>query len=159
DAKQSIYQWRGASPKYLKQIMKNQKFAEYQLIENFRSVPNIISYGNSIAGIPYQQTYQEDESILYINLDGYYLSNETRAVVIRQLLEYKYLNDKKEIGVLIGRNNDNEEVQNYLIEQGVHTFEIIQPNELANLENKFSDNLARCYFNDGYNEFNFIEDV
>lgn len=159
DAKQSIYQWRGASPEYLNQFMKNGTFAEYQLIENFRSVPNIISYGNSIAGIPHHQTYKEDESILYINLDGNYFSNEIRAVIIRQLIEYKYLNDKKEIGVLIGRNNDNIEVQNYLIEQDVHTFEVIRPNELDDLENKFSDNLARCYFNDGYNEFNFIEDV
>lgn len=46
DDDQNIYEFRGASSKYLEQFINGYKAAKYELVENFRSKRNLVDYTN-----------------------------------------------------------------------------------------------------------------
>jgi ATP-dependent DNA helicase RecQ len=48
DDDQNIYEFRGASSKYLEQFMADAKAAKHELIENYRSKNNLVQFTNSV---------------------------------------------------------------------------------------------------------------
>lgn len=48
DDDQNIYEFRGSSGKYLEQFIKAKKAAQFELVENYRSKPNLIAFTNEI---------------------------------------------------------------------------------------------------------------
>jgi ATP-dependent DNA helicase RecQ len=53
DDDQSIYEFRGASPKYLKMFAENKETVSYELLENYRSKNSIVEFSNTfIAQMP-----------------------------------------------------------------------------------------------------------
>lgn len=49
DDDQNIFEFRGASSMYMEQLIHEHKAAFYELVENFRSKPNIVDYTNQFA--------------------------------------------------------------------------------------------------------------
>lgn len=46
DDDQNIYEFRGASSKYLEQFIEENKAVKYELVENYRSKPNLVEFTN-----------------------------------------------------------------------------------------------------------------
>ncbi|HMQ50119.1 MAG TPA: RecQ family ATP-dependent DNA helicase [Saprospiraceae bacterium] len=49
DDDQNIYEFRGASSKYLEQFIQNNKAVKYELVENYRSKSNLVDFTNQFA--------------------------------------------------------------------------------------------------------------
>ncbi len=55
DDDQNIFEFRGASSKYLKQLMTDKEAVLYELVENYRSRRNLVDYANQfVRRIPYR---------------------------------------------------------------------------------------------------------
>ncbi|SEJ05465.1 ATP-dependent DNA helicase RecQ [Cyclobacterium xiamenense] len=50
DDDQNIFEFRGASGKYLEQFISDKKAVQYELVENYRSRPNLVAFANGFAG-------------------------------------------------------------------------------------------------------------
>jgi ATP-dependent DNA helicase RecQ len=48
DDDQNIYEFRGASSKYLEQFIVERKVAKHELIENYRSKNNLVEFTNGL---------------------------------------------------------------------------------------------------------------
>lgn len=48
DHRQSIYRWNGAEPDYILNLMKDPEVQVYELNENFRNAPEILSYAKNL---------------------------------------------------------------------------------------------------------------
>ncbi|HGR0526895.1 TPA: UvrD-helicase domain-containing protein, partial [Streptococcus pneumoniae] len=67
DDKQSIYQWRGASPKYINNLWKNKNdFRKKRFIGNFRSLPRIVDFSLALTPEVTVDNIREEGSILYL---------------------------------------------------------------------------------------------
>ncbi|HIC0350362.1 TPA: UvrD-helicase domain-containing protein, partial [Streptococcus agalactiae] len=82
DDKQSIYQWRGASPRYIKNLWENENdLKKERFIGNFRSLPKIVDFSLALTPEVKIDSINETGSILYIETKQFALKED----VIRSL--------------------------------------------------------------------------
>lgn len=89
DDRQNIFQFRGCSDKYMRNLYNNNNFAKYYLNKDYRNAPNIIKYANSLLG-SYEALSQD--SVAIKNGSGYVDEQATFEEVIQEIKENKNWN-------------------------------------------------------------------
>lgn len=165
DIKQSIYEFRGASPKLLKDLSENENngFSKYELIENFRCTKNIQNYANIVVkrDKSYYQEVDKVEDVIGIEP----IRNNTRYNGIN-LNNLKLFDLNKEIAILIRYSNWREEklaenLKDLLNESG-YNFTYIPKAPIEGIEttNKvIFVELAKYIKNSKYSIYDFISNL
>src|SRR5699024_7348653 len=85
DDKQSIYQWRGASPRYINDLWNDDEndFKKERFIGNFRSLPKIVDFSLALTPGVEINFINEIGSILYLETEKHTLKED----IIRFLVE------------------------------------------------------------------------
>lgn len=155
DNKQSIYQWRGASPRFLIELTRNSSYKTFKLTENFRSEIDIVDFSNAISS----DTLVEE--IIPLNSIKYYVSSptDTQVDIIKYLVDNLVIDFSKKIFILVGRNRDIVELHEELDNEYPDQFKYAANNNISSCTNSILlEGIARYYFNYNYSEFNFLED-
>lgn len=124
DIKQSIYQWRDASPDYLINLTNNPEVTVYSMSQNFRNLPEILHFAKKFLyrlGPSY-----EDDSISMRDRDGIphvLEGNYTPSEAVQTLIKCKedLCVDWKDWFVLCRTNKDIELFTNLFEKEGVPT--------------------------------------
>lgn len=89
DDRQNIFQFRGCSDKYIRNLYNNNSFTKYYLNLDYRNAPNIISYANSLLG-----TYKplSLDSVAVKNKSGYVDTKATFDEVMQEIKDSKNWN-------------------------------------------------------------------
>src|SRR5699024_1994801 len=154
DIKQSIYQWRGASPRYLEELTENESISTYTLIENFRSQPSIVDYSLAISKGFIVDILAEDKNVYYYNPTD----NLPHKEIISMLIEKGIININDENIILGGSNVEIENLYNQLSEEIRGNFTYIRKNSISHCPNKLIlEGIAKYYFNTEYNQYDFVE--
>ena len=155
DIKQSIYQWRGASPKFLEGLSKSNQFEMYKLTENFRSHTDIVEFSRCVSGEPLKEGYSSDGRI------NYYHNKESNseADVINNLVAADIINKSQSLLILVGKNED---IKNIYEDLGAEesNFTIILRTPIEGTPNSlFLESICRYYYDGNYTEYNFVNDI
>lgn len=157
DDKQSIYQWRGASPKYINNLWKNKNdFRKERFIGNFRSLPRIVDFSLALTPEVIIDNIREEGSILYLGLNHDYLKED----VIRYLINNGDINLQEKNYFLIGINKDIEETATQLDRIFPNKFDYVRKNPFIECTNgSFLQSLAQYYFLDDFSEYNVLNNL
>lgn len=156
DIKQSIYQWRGASPRYLEELKENEDFTTYSLIENFRSKPSIVDFSLAISNGFIVEELAEDKSVYYYNPTD----DLPHSEIIEMLIKEEVININEENIILGGSNAKIEDLHNQLSEKIKDDFTYVKRNLISNCQNKLIlEGIAKYYFNTEYNQYDFTADL
>lgn len=118
DDDQNIYQFRGSNSKYLRSLIEDYGAVLYEMVENYRSRPNIVALGNTFAGrienrmksVPVEAV-QREEGIVHIT---HHICENMAEAVVRQIRETRG-NDKA--CVLTNTNDEALQILGLLNEQ------------------------------------------
>jgi ATP-dependent DNA helicase RecQ len=129
DDDQNIYEFRGASPKYLRQLLTHPNNKCYELISNYRSRPNLVDFTNQFAtGIsqrikstPIQSTHDTDGEIHIYQYQSPYLI----VPVVNNILQ---INPLGTICVLTSTNEEAAQVCSLLLQKNKQA-KLIQSND------------------------------
>lgn len=118
DDDQNIYQFRGSNSKYLRSLVEDYGAVLYEMVENYRSRPNIVALGNIFAGrienrmksVPVEAV-QREEGIVHIT---HHVCENMAEAVVRQILETRG-NDRA--CVLTNTNDEALQILGLLNEQ------------------------------------------
>lgn len=156
DIKQSIYQWRGASPRYLEELKENREFNTYSLTENFRSKPSIVDFSLAISKGVIVEELADEKNIYYYNPTD----DLSHKDIIEMLIEKDYINLNNENIILGGSNKEIENLHNQLSERLQKKFTYVKRNLISNCQNKILlEGIAKYYFNREYSQYDFVEDL
>ncbi|HHT7814527.1 UvrD-helicase domain-containing protein [Streptococcus suis] len=157
DDKQSIYQWRGASPRYIKNLWENDNdFRKERFIGNFRSLPKIVDFSLALTPEVTIDSINEIGSILYIETKQYALKED----VIRSLVENGDINLDEKNYFLIGNNQHIEETATQLGGIFPNKFDYVRKNPFIECINgSFLQSLAQYYFLDDFSEYNVLNNL
>ena len=118
DDDQNIYQFRGSDPKYLRSLAEDYGAVLYEMLENYRSRPNIVALGNAFAGRIQNrmkgapvQAVQMEEGIVHIT--RHTCKNMAEAVV-QQILETR---SNEKACVLTNTNDEALQILSLLSEK------------------------------------------
>ena len=118
DDDQNIYQFRGSDPKYLRSLAEDYGAVLYEMLENYRSRPNIVALGNAFAGRIQNrmkgapvQAVQMEEGIVHII--RHTCKNMAEAVV-QQILETR---SNEKACVLTNTNDEALQILSLLSEK------------------------------------------
>lgn len=156
DIKQSLYQWRGASPKYLRDLSQNSTFEVFQLTENFRSNPDIVDFSNAIS------TELEVEEIAPLSSIYYYTPTiyNTKFEIIKHFIENSFIDLSKKIFILLGRNIDISNLYSELNTEYPGVFKYVSHNNISACPNKLIlEGIAKYFFDENYSEYDFLENL
>lgn len=135
DDDQNIYEFRGASSKYLERMIKHQSSVMYELVENYRSFSNLVDFTNSfVRKIPHRlkstpiYAMQQDKG--KIKLVRYNSCNLITPMV-KDILGEELSGSTC---VLTRTNDEALQIAGLLIKQGLKA-KLIQSNEGFNLFN------------------------
>lgn len=155
DSKQSIYQWRGASPRFLQSLTQDDDYQVYNLTENFRSEPDITDLSNAISSDVVVNDVRKRDSIFYYAIKA----SETRGEVIENLIEKNIIELSNNTYILLGKNSDIVDLYNELDVVFPKEFRYIKNNSISSCPNRvLLERIAKYYFNSKYSEYNFLED-
>lgn len=135
DDDQNIYEFRGASSKYLEQFIIDQKAKKVELFQNFRSKANLVEFTNQfVAKISHR--LKETPIIAYSNENGLikvikYSSAHLIEAVVRNLLSTEL---KGTTCVLTHTNYEALQITGLLLHRGLSA-KLIQSNEGFSLYN------------------------
>lgn len=157
DDKQSIYQWRGASPRYIKNLWENENdLKKARFIGNFRSLPKIVDF--SLAITPGRQINFINKlgSILYLKAKQYSLKED----IIRFLIENSDINLNEQNYFLIGNNQHIFETATQLGRMFPNQFDYVRKNPFIECTNSiFLQSLAQYYFLDDFSEYDVLNNL
>lgn len=155
DPKQSIYQWRGASPRFLQRLIQDGGYKVFQLTENFRSEPDITDFSNAISSDVFVDEVRKRGNIFYYHSQ----SNETKAEIIENLIEKEMIDLSESAYLLLGKNADIIDVYNELQHTFPNKFTYVKNNSISMCPNRFLlEGIAKYYFNSVYSEYSFLEE-
>lgn len=155
DTKQSIYQWRGASPEFLLEISNSPKFETYKLVENFRSHTDIVEFCRCVVGETVRENYVNEGRVCYCSVEP----RKSDEWVIRQLIEKGIIDESKGILILIGKNDDIEWLY-YKLGGSDSNFSMVFRIPFEGGENEtFLLAICRYYYDKNYTEYDFVEDA
>lgn len=152
DDDQNIYEWRGADSKYLLSFITEKKAAKYELITNYRSKSNLVSFTNQfvktiekrLKEIPIEAKQTDNGKIKIVHYKNYNLISP----LIEDLLSTGLSGTTC---VLTHKNEEAFQIAGLLTKRGLQA-KLIQSNDGFNLYN-----LAEVRF--FLNELNLDEDV
>jgi ATP-dependent DNA helicase RecQ len=129
DDDQNIYEFHGASPKYLRQLLTYPNHKNYELISNYRSRPNLVAFANQFAlsisermkSTPIQSMHAQDGQIHIYQ----YQSHNLIVPMVDKLLEINILGS---ICVLTSTNEEAAQVCSLLRQKG-RKAKLIQTND------------------------------
>lgn len=155
DIKQSIYQWRGASPKFLEELSQSSQFDTYKLTENFRSHTDIVEFSRCVSGEPLKEDYSSEGRINYYHNKA----NNSESHVINNLVAADILNKSQSLLILVG---NNEDIKNIYEDLGAEesNFTIILRTPIEGTPNSlFLESICRYYYDHNYTEYHFVNDI
>lgn len=135
DDDQNIYEFRGASSKYLEEFIINNQAKRHELVENYRSKDNLVRFSNEVAKKISSRLKSDDiiaksKDLGEIRITRYH-SNELITPLVKEVLESKY---QGSTCVMTYSNEDAFRIAGMLIHNGVQA-KLIQSNESFNLYN------------------------
>lgn len=157
DDKQSIYQWRGASPRYIKNLWENDNdFKKERFIGNFRSLPKIVDFSLALTPGVEIDFINNIGSILYLETEQYSLKED----IIRFLIENGDINLNGQNYFLIGNNRHIVETATQLGRIFPNQFDYVRKNPFIECSNSvFLQSLAQYYFLDDFSEYNVLNNL
>lgn len=156
DIKQSLYQWRGASPKYLGDLTKDSNFEIFRLTENFRSKPDIVDFSNAISSELIVEEIYPSNSIHYYAPTSY----NTKFEIIKHFIEISLIDLSKKTFIIIGKNTDIVDIHSELDNEYPNVFKYTSNNNISRCPNSFIlEGIAKYFFNVNYSEYDFLEDL
>lgn len=156
DPKQAIYQFRGAKPQYLEELIKKDNYLKLQLNNNFRSKQNIIDFSQAISPEVEVENLVNSHSIFY------YASNpsESKVNIIKFLIKESIIDLSSKTFLILGNNSDIYKLHTELDNIYPREFEIINKTNITNCINKsVLESIARFYFDSNFSEYDFIENL
>lgn len=136
DDDQNIYEFRGASSKYLKMMLEDKGAAKYELVENYRSKSNLVDYTNQyVKRIPYRLKetpiipQQKDNGT--IRLIRYGRNTNLITPLVDDILSAELAGSTC---VLTSTNEEALQITGLLVKNGM-TARLIQTNDGFNLYN------------------------
>ncbi len=136
DDDQNIYEFRGASSKYLKMILEDKGAVKYELVENYRSKSNLVDYTNQyVKRIPYRLketpiiAQQKDNGT--IRLIRYSRNTNLITPLVNDILSAELTGSTC---VLTNTNEEALQITGLLMKNGM-TARLIQTNDGFNLYN------------------------
>ena len=156
DIKQSIYQWRGASPEYLNNLADGGDYSVFRLTENFRSKQSIVDFSQAISTDYIIDNIVDEKAIYYLNPSEF----EYIEDVVEYLISNGYINLNNNIQILIGINEDINNLHSELENLYPNQFKYIQRNDISNCQNSYIlEQIATYYFDKNYTEFHVLESI
>ena len=157
DDKQSIYQWRGASPKYINNLWKNKNdFRRERFIGNFRSLPRIVDFSLALTPEVTVDNIREEGSILYLEPNQDYLKED----VIKYLIDNGDINLQEKNYFLIGINKDIEETVTHLNDILPNKVDYVRKNPFIDCTNSnFLQSMAQYYFLEDFSEYDVLNNL
>ena len=157
DDKQSIYQWRGASPKYINNLWETKNdFRKERFIGNFRSLPRIVDFSLALTPEVTVDNIREEGSILYLEPNQDYLKED----VIKYLIDNGDINLQEKNYFLIGINKDIEETVTNLNDIFLNKFDCVRKNPFIECTNSiFLECIAKYYFLDDFSEYDVLNNL
>lgn len=157
DNKQSIYQWRGASPKYINDLWKNKNdFKKERFVGNFRSTPKIVDFSLALTPDVEIDFINKKGSILYFNTK----KDALKENIIKYLLENRYIDTKETNYFLIGNNSHIEKTTTQLDNLFPKKFDYIRKNPFIEcINNNFLNSLAQYYFLEYFSEYDVLNNL
>jgi superfamily I DNA/RNA helicase len=150
DPKQSIYVWRGAKPELFRKLYESDNdFNKYRLTMNFRCNLEIQNYSN---------IFLEETQDLYKDLGK---TPNNVIGVLGDCIAIDFFNTKKEIAILVRRNDDAREICNILNDWG-YNFVYIPRTPLDNLGTQNANvymELAKYSKDNLYTIYDFINEI
>ncbi|MCB5138755.1 UvrD-helicase domain-containing protein [Streptococcus mutans] len=157
DDKQSIYQWRGASPKYIINLWDNENdFRKEKFIGNFRSLPRIVDFSLALTPKVPVNNIREEGLILYLAPNQDCLKED----VIKYLIDNGDINLQEKNYFLIGNNKDIEETVMNLNDIFLNKFDYVRKNPFIECTNSnFLECIAQYYFLDDFSEYDVLNNL
>ena len=157
DDKQSIYQWRGASPQYIKDIWRaDNSFKKEKFVHNYRSLAKIVEFSLAMTEDKKVEELSLEGDILYLETPNYSLIED----IICFLDENDYINLEESNFFLIGNNNHIQDTLTRLNREKPQTFDYIKRNPFIDCTNAvFLQGIAHYYFQDDFSEYDFLNSV
>lgn len=157
DDKQSIYQWRGASPKYINNLWKDKNdFRRERFIGNFRSLPRIVDFSLALTPEVTVDNIREEGSILYLEPNQDYLKED----VIKYLIDNGDINLQEKNYFLIGINKDIEETVTHLNDILPNKVDYVRKNPFIDCTNSnFLQSMAQYYFLEDFSEYDVLNNL
>ena len=158
DDKQSIYQWRGASPRYINDLWNDDEndFKKERFIGNFRSLPKIVDFSLALTPGVEINFINEIGSILYLETEKHTLKED----IIRFLVENDDINLDEKNYFLIGKNSDIEETATQLGRIFPNQFDFVKKNPFIECTSSvFLQSLAQYYFLDSFSEYDVLNNL
>lgn len=157
DDKQSIYQWRGASPRYIKNLWENENnLKKERFIGNFRSLPKIVDFSLALTPEVKIDSINETGSILYIETEQFALKED----IIRSLVDNGDINLDEKNYFLIGNNQHIEETVTQLGGIFPNEFDYVRKNPFIECTNgRFLQSLAQYYFLESFSEYDVLNNL
>ncbi len=119
DDDQTIYEYNGASPIYMNELIHHYGAKKYNLLDNYRSKANVIRFSNHFA--KNIQNRLKDDDIIAINQDNgtvqYIHTNTVIDVTLQMIHRHK---KSGTIGVLTRHNDEAKMIFGALKEQGLN---------------------------------------
>ncbi len=122
DDDQNIYEFRGSSSKYLKEIIHNKENSnQYELLENYRSVKKIIDFNNAFS--KNIKDRMKENPIVHVRKDigkvtiRNYKTNNLEVPLVNEILKIKQGN--KKIAILTQKNEEALRVLGLLNKYGI----------------------------------------
>jgi ATP-dependent DNA helicase RecQ len=137
DDDQNIFEFRGASSKYIAQLMEEKSSVKYELLENYRSKSNLVDFSNQFAKRiknrlkenPITAIQKDNGTIKIVS----YQSNNLITPTVSDILSTPLAGTTC---VLTKTNEEALQITGLLLKNGVHA-KLIQANDGFNLFNLF----------------------
>ncbi len=135
DDDQNIYEFRGASSKYLEQFMTDRKAAKHELIENYRSKNNLVEFTNQFVKT-IQNRLKQTPIVANQTNNGniklvHYVNENLISPVVQDILKTELAGTTC---VLTKTNDEALQITGLLLKNGMQA-KLIQNNDGFNLEN------------------------
>ncbi|MGT2754975.1 UvrD-helicase domain-containing protein [Streptococcus ovis] len=181
DDKQSIYQWRGASPIFINSLFhtKDNNFTKKRFQNNFRSEPKIVDFSLAISNSTNVSRIRSGGEILYLNFpidlprinwdDTEQIksekNDETAEIelnIIKEIVDSRLIStfDQKRKFYFIGNNDHIKRLKERVNSLFCDSFYSYSRNILADCDNStLLTSLAKYYFDKEYTEYHLLNDL
>ncbi len=152
DDDQNIYEFRGASSKYLEQFIKDSKATKHELVENYRSKKNLVEFSNGFVKMLGHRL--KETAVVAKQTDNgniklvHYQKENLISPLIQDVISTELAGTTC---ILTKTNNEALQITGLLLKNGIQA-KLIQGNDGFNLQNLLE---VRFFFN----EINIGDDV
>ena len=142
DDDQNIYEFRGSRSMYMNELLKVENSKQYELTQNFRSLPGVVERSNKLASlirnrfknVEMTAVRRGTNEIMAIRAENKETILHTLVNVINKKGKYKNLETKKTVAVLTTKNEEAYLAYDLLEKEGYNP-RLIQANEDFSLYN------------------------